>query len=174
MLILSREEMRRTVMRLSMEAIEKNKGTDGLVLVGIRPRGLVLAKKMQREIERIEGVLLPLGALDIVRQRTDLTEHEREAQYVGNEIDFSLDGKNVALVDDVMFTGRTVRAAVSALCELGNPATVRLYTLIDRGQRELPFRPDSAGKTVPTSSEECVKVHFLETDGEDCVILSGK
>lgn len=174
MMILNREEMRRTVMRLSMEMIEKNKGTDGLVLVGIRPRGLILAKKMQREIERIEGVSLPLGALDIVRHRADLTEHEREAQFVGSEMDFSLDGKNVALIDDIMFTGRTVRAAVSALFELGNPATVRLYTLIDRGHRELPFRPDSAGKTVPTSSEESVKVRFLETDGEDCVVLTRK
>ena len=163
MMILNREEMRRTVMRLSMEMIEKNKGTDGLVLVGIRPRGLILAKKMQREIERIEGVLLPLGALDIVRHRADLTEHEREAQFAGSEMDFSLDGKNVALIDDIMFTGRTV-----------NPATVRLYTLIDRGHRELPFRPDSAGKTVPTSSEESVKVRFLETDGEDCVVLTRK
>lgn len=172
MIILNREEMRRTIMRLSMEIIEKNKGTDGLVLVGIRPRGVILAKKMQREIERIEGIKLPLGVLDIARHRDDLTEHEREAQFAGSEIDFSLDGKNVALIDDIMYTGRTVRAAVSALVELGTPQTVKLYTLIDRGHRELPFRPDSAGKTIPTSSEEIVKVHFKETDGDDLVILT--
>lgn len=172
MIILNREEMRRTVMRLSMEIIEKNKGTDGLVLVGIRPRGVILAKKMQREIERIEGIKLPLGVLDIARHRDDLSEHEREAQFAGSEIDFSLDGKNVALIDDIMYTGRTVRAAVSALVELGTPQTVKLYTLIDRGHRELPFRPDSAGKTIPTSSEEIVKVHFKETDGDDLVILT--
>lgn len=172
MIILSREEMRRTVMRLSMEVIEKNKGTDGLVLIGIRPRGEILAKKMRREIERIEGVSLPLGFLDITRFRDDLSEHERESQFAGSEIDFSLDGKNVALVDDIMYTGRTVRAAVSALFVLGKPETVRLYTLVDRGLRELPFRPDSAGKTVPTSSQETVKVHFIETDGDDSVILT--
>lgn len=172
MIILNREEMRRTIMRLSMEIIEKNKGTEGLVLVGIRPRGVILAKKMRREIERIEGIKLPLGVLDIARHRDDLTEIEREAQFMGSEIDFSLDGKNVALIDDIMYTGRTVRAAVSALLELGTPQTVRLYTLIDRGHRELPFRPDSAGKTIPTSSEEIVKVHFKETDGDDLVILT--
>lgn len=168
MIILDREEMRRAVMRLSMEIIEKNKGTDDLVLVGIRPRGVILAKKMRREIERIEGVDLPLGALSVARSRGE----GDGAQYGESEIDFSLDGKNVALIDDIMYTGRTVRSAVSALFALGKPKTVRLYTLVDRGHRELPFRPDSAGKTVPTSSEETVKVRFIETDGEDCVILS--
>ncbi len=172
MIVLNREEMRRTVTRLSMEIIEKNKGADGLVLIGIRPRGVVLARKMQREIERIEGVRLPLGALDIVRFRDDLNAGEREAQFAGSEIDFSIDGKNVALIDDIMFTGRTVRAAVSALAEIGKPQTIRLYTLIDRGHRELPFRPDSAGKTIPTSSGERVRVRFLETDGEDSVTLT--
>ena len=102
MIVLDREEMRRTVMRLSMEIIEKNKGADDLVLVGIRPRGVILAKKMMREIERIEGVALPLGTLDIARHRDDLSEHEREAEFSGSEIDFSLEGKNVALIDDVM------------------------------------------------------------------------
>ncbi len=172
MIVLDREEMRRTGMRLSMEIIEKNKGADDLVLVGIRPRGVILAKKMRREIERIEGVTLPLGTLDIARHRDDLSEHEREAEFSGSEIDFSLEGKSVALIDDIMYTGRTARAAVSALLELGTPRTVRLYTLIDRGHRELPFRPDSAGKTIPTSSEEIIKVHFKETDGDDLVILT--
>ena len=171
MVILNREEMRRAVMRLAMEAIEKNKGTEDLVLVGIRPRGVILAKKMQREIERIEKKKLPLGILDITRHRDDLSEAEREAEFAGSEIDFSLDGKNVALVDDIMYTGRTVRAAVSALFALGAPKSVRLYTLIDRGHRELPFRPDAVGKNVPTSSKESVKVHFIETDGDDFVEL---
>ena len=171
MIILNREEMRRAIMRLSMELIEKNKGTGDLVLIGIRPHGDVLAKKMRREIERIEGIRLPVGYLDIARQRDEATGLERDAKCVGSEMDFSLEGKNVALIDDIMYTGRTVRAAVSALFALGNPATVRLYTLIDRGHRELPFRPDAVGKNVPTSSAEVVKVHFLETDGDDCVTL---
>ena len=158
MIILNREEMRRAVMRLSMELIEKSGGTKNLVLVGIRPHGILLAKKMQREIKNIEGVQLPLGALDISSEGN-------------NEIDFSVDGKTVALIDDIMYTGRTVRAAVSALFALGQPKSIRLYTLIDRGHRELPFRPDGVGKNVPTSSEEIVKVHFIETDGDDCVIL---
>lgn len=171
MIILDRDEIRRAVMRLSMEIIEKNKGTDNLVLVGIRTRGVVLAKKMRREIARIEGVELPFGTLDVARHRDDLSAAERDARYVGNEIDFSIDGKNVALIDDIMYTGRTVRAAVSALAEIGNPESVRLYTLIDRGHRELPFRPDAVGKYVPSSSEEKVKVHFTETDGEEAVLL---
>ena len=172
MIILNREEMRRAIMRLSMELIEKNKGTQDLVLIGIRPRGGVLAKKMRREIERIEGISLPIGYLDITRVRDEATGLERDALLAGSEIDFSLDGKNVALIDDIMYTGRTVRAAVSALASLGNPATVRLYTLIDRGHRQLPFRPDAVGKNVPTSSEESVKVHFIETDGDEGVVLN--
>lgn len=172
MIILDREEIRRAVMRLSMEMLEKNKGAENLVLIGIRPRGEILARKMRREIERMEGEKLPIGTLDITRHRDDLTETEREAQFAGSQIDFSLNGKNVALVDDIMYTGRTVRAAVSALFELGKPQSVRLYTLIDRGHRELPFRPDGVGKNLPTSSEEHVKVHFLETEGEDSVILT--
>ncbi len=171
MIILDRDEIRRAVMRLSMEIIEKNKGTENLVLIGIRTRGAVLARKMRREIARIEGVELPLGVLDAVRYRDDLSEEERAARYVGNEIEFSIDGKNVALIDDIMYTGRTVRASVSALSEIGSPQSIRLYTLIDRGHRELPFRPDAVGKYVPSSSEESVKVHFSETDGEEAVLL---
>ena len=172
MIILDREEMRRAVMRLAMETIEKNKGAEDLVLIGIRPHGEILAKKMRREIERIEGIKLPLGYLNINRLRDEATGLERDAEFTGAEIDFSLDGKNVALIDDIMYTGRTVRAAVFALFALGKPATVRLYTLIDRGHRELPFRPDAVGKNVPTSSQESVKVHFMETDGDDCVELT--
>ena len=172
MTILNREEMRRAVMRLSMELIEKNKGTDELVLIGIRPHGDTLAKRMRREIERIEGITLPIGYLEITRVRDEATGLERDAYLSGSEIDFSLDNKNVALIDDIMYTGRTVRAAVAALFALGNPATVRLYTLIDRGHRELPFRPDAVGKNVPTSSGESVKVRFFETDGDDCVLLN--
>ncbi len=168
MIILDRDEIRRAVMRLSMEIIEKNKGTENLVLIGIRNRGAVLARKMRREIARIEGVEL---VLDAVRYRDDLSEEERAARYVGNEIEFSIDGKNVALIDDIMYTGRTVRASVSALSEIGSPQSIRLYTLIDRGHRELPFRPDAVGKYVPSSSEESVKVHFSETDGEEAVLL---
>ena len=159
MIILNRDQMRRATMRLSMEIIEKNGGTENLVLIGICPRGILLAKKMQREIAKIEGVQLPLGALDI------------SAGGEGSKVNFSVEKKNVALIDDIMYTGRTVRSALTALFALGTPNRVQLYTLIDSGQRELPFRPDGVGKNVPISSEESIKVHFIETDGEDCVVL---
>ncbi len=172
MIILNREEIQRAVTRLAMEAVERNKGTEDLVLIGIRTRGVILARRIRREIERIEGVSVPLGILDISLYRDDLLSGECDACFKGSEIDFSIEGKNVALIDDVMYTGRTVHAALSALSSLGRAKTVRLYTLIDRGHRELPFRADAVGKNVPTSSGESVKVHFSETDKEDCVILT--
>ena len=169
MQILTGDEMRRAVTRLAMQAVESCKGTD-FVLIGIRTRGVILARRMQREIARLEGVQVPLGILDISLYRDDLLDG-CDAVFKGSEIDFDLDGRMVVLCDDVLYTGRTVRAALSALASMGRARAVRLFTLIDRGHRELPFRADGVGKSVPTSRRERVVVHFTETDGTDSVEL---
>ncbi|HIZ25318.1 MAG TPA: bifunctional pyr operon transcriptional regulator/uracil phosphoribosyltransferase PyrR [Candidatus Gallimonas intestinigallinarum] len=169
MQILTGDEMRRAVTRLAMQAVESCKGTD-FVLIGIRTRGVILARRMQREIARLEGVEVPLGILDISLYRDDLLDG-CDAVFKGSEIDFNLDGRTVVLCDDVLYTGRTVRAALSALASMGRARAVRLFTLIDRGHRELPFRADGVGKSVPTSRRERVVVHFTETDGTDSVEL---
>ena len=169
MQILTGDEMRRAVTRLAMQAVESCKGTD-FVLIGIRTRGVILARRMQREIARLEGVQVPLGILDISLYRDDLLDG-CDAVFKGSEIAFDLDGRMVVLCDDVLYTGRTVRAALSALASMGRARAVRLFTLIDRGHRELPFRADGVGKSVPTSRKERVVVHFTETDGTDSVEL---
>ena len=169
MQILTGDEMRRAVTRLAMQAVECCKGTD-FVLIGIRTRGVILARRMQREIARLEGVQVPLGILDISLYRDDLLDG-CDAVFKGSEIGFDLDGRTVVLCDDVLYTGRTVRAALSALASMGRARAVRLFTLIDRGHRELPFRADGVGKSVPTSRKESVVVHFTETDGTDSVEL---
>lgn len=169
MQILTGDEMRRAVTRLAMQAVESCKGTD-FVLIGIRTRGVILARRMQREIARLESVEVPLGILDISLYRDDLLDG-CDAVFKGSEIDFDLDGRTVVLCDDVLYTGRTVRAALSALASMGRARAVRLFTLIDRGHRELPFRADGVGKSVPTSRKERVVVHFTETDGTDSVEL---
>ena len=165
MQILNADEMRRAVTRLAMQAVEAEKGTD-FVLIGIRTRGVILARRMQAEIERLESVRVPLGILDIALYRDDLLDG-CDAVFRGSEVDFDIEGRHVVLCDDVIFTGRTVRAALAALSSMGRAGSVRLFALIDRGHRELPFRADGVGKNVPTSSKERVIVRFKETDGED-------
>ena len=169
--IMEKEGIRRAIARLASMAVESNKGTQDLVIMGIRTRGVIVARRMQEEIRTLEGVTLPLGILDISLQRDDLLTGECTAVYKGSEVDFAVDGKNVILCDDVMYTGRTIRAAIAAINSLGRAKTVRLYTLVDRGHRELPFRADGIGKSVPTSSTESVVVHFEETDGNEGVFL---
>lgn len=169
MQILSADEMRRAVTRLAMQAVETQKGTD-FVLIGIRTRGVILARRMQKEIARLEGTEIPLGILDISLYRDDLLDG-CDAVFKGSEVDFDIEGKNVVLCDDVIYTGRTVRAALAALSSMGRAKTVRLFTLIDRGHRELPFRADGVGKNVPTARSERIVVHFSETDGADSVDL---
>lgn len=171
MIIASSEDVARVIRRLSAQAVEKNRGTENLVIIGIRTRGVVLARRMQREIARAEGAELPVGILDIALYRDDLLSGNCDAVFKGSEIGFDVDGKNVILCDDVLYTGRTVRAALSALSAMGRPNSVRLYCLIDRGHRELPFSAEGVGKNVPTSRRERVAVHFTETDGEDAVYL---
>ena len=169
MQIMNSEEMRRAVMRLAMQAAELGKGTD-FALIGIRKRGVILARRMQEAIARLEGVEVPLGILDISLYRDDLLDG-CDAVFKGSEIGFDLDGRTVVLCDDVLYTGRTVRAALAALASMGRARAIRLFTLIDRGHRELPFRADGVGKSVPTSRRERVVVRFTETDGADGVEL---
>ena len=165
--IIDAETLSRTIRRLSAEAVELEKGTENVVLIGIRTRGVILARRMQAEIEKLEGVRLPLGILDIALYRDDLLSGSCDAVFKGSEIDFDVEGKKVILCDDVLYTGRTVRAALAALSALGRAESVRLFCLVDRGHRELPFRADGVGKNVPTSSKERIIVRFRETDGED-------
>ena len=169
MQILNADEMRRAVTRLAMQAVEAEKGTD-FVLIGIRTRGVILARRMQAEIERLESVRVPLGILDIALYRDDLLDG-CDAVFRGSEVDFDIEGRHVVLCDDVIFTGRTVRAALAALSSMGRAGSVRLFALIDRGHRELPFRADGVGKNVPTARSERITVHFTETDGADSVDL---
>ena len=169
MQILNAEEMRRVITRLAMQAAEAEKGTD-FVLIGIRTRGVILARRMQAELARLEGVNVPVGILDISLYRDDLLDG-CDAVFKGSEVDFDIEGKNVVLCDDVIYTGRTVRAALAAISSMGRAKSVRLFTLIDRGHRELPFRADGVGKNVPTARTERIVVHFTETDGADSVEL---
>ncbi len=170
MTILESGEMSRIIRRLAMQALEKN-GTEDLAIIGIRTRGVVLARRMREEMTRLEGVEPPVGILDIALYRDDLLSGGGDAVFRGSEVDFDVEGKNIVLCDDVLYTGRTVRAALSALAALGRAKSVRLYCLINRGHRELPFAAEGVGKNVPTSVRERVTVHFKETDGEDAVLL---
>ena len=161
----------RALFRISHEIIEKNKGTDNLVLLGILTRGLPMATRIRDNIKKIEGVELPLGSLDITLYRDDLTEIVDLPEAKLSEINFSIKDKHVILCDDVLFTGRTARAAIESILKLGRPKTIQLAVLVDRGHRELPIRADYVGKNIPTSLNELVSVKFVETDGENCVKL---
>jgi pyrimidine operon attenuation protein / uracil phosphoribosyltransferase len=166
--IMTADEIRRAVTRISHEIVEKQGGTASLALVGIQRRGFPLARRLADAIDENEGASLPVGALDIEFYRDDA--RLGHAPHVkGTEIPFELDDVTVVLVDDVLYTGRTVRAAMDALREFGRPRAVRLAVLVDRGHRELPIRADHVGKNVPTSREEVVRVRVVEVDGEDAV-----
>ena len=166
--IMTPDEVRRAVIRISHEIVEKQAGTAGLVLVGIQRRGVPLAHRIAASIRDNEGAQLPVGALDIEFYRDDA--RLGHAPIVkGTDLPFEIDGATVVLVDDVLYTGRTVRAAMDALREFGRPQAVRLAVLVDRGHRELPIRADHVGKNVPTSREEVVRVRVREVDGEDAV-----
>ncbi len=168
--VLEPTDIARAIKRMAHEILERNHGASGLVLVGIRRRGVPLAERLGDEIERIEGVRPPIGALDISFYRDDIGI--RQPAEVGlTEFPFDVEGKIVVLVDDVLYTGRTVRAAIDALVDFGRPRAVQLAVLIDRGHRELPIRADFIGKNLPTSSREAVEVRLAETDGEDSVAI---
>lgn len=163
--------MGRALMRISHEITEKNRGVENVVLVGVLRRGVPLAKKIAENLALIEGKNVSVGSIDITFYRDDLTHVNAAPELHGTDIPFSLEGRDVVIVDDVIFTGRTVRAAIEGLFRLGRPATVQLAVLVDRGLRELPFKPDFVGKNIPTSRSEVVRVCVEEFDGEDSVSL---
>ena len=167
--IMTADEIRRATIRMSHEIVEKQAGTDGLVLIGIQRRGVPLARRIAAGIREHEGVEVPVGALDITFYRDDLSLIAQQPVVKGTELPVDLNGSTVVLVDDVLYTGRTIRAAMDALVDFGRPQAIRLAVLVDRGHRELPIRADHVGKNVPTSREEIVRVHLEETDGEDGV-----
>ena len=166
--------MGRAITRIAHEILEKNKGTEDLVLIGIRTRGVPLAERLAAKIEEIEGVKLPTGILDITLYRDDLSTVAQQPIVHRTEIPFDITGKKVVLVDDVLYTGRTVRAALDALIDLGRPLQIQLAIMIDRGHRELPIRADFVGKNLPTSKDEVVDVNFKEIDEKDAVLLLEK
>ncbi len=167
------DEIGRMIRRLAHEVIENNRGAEGLVLAGMLARGFPIARRLSAEIAKFEGVETPVGSLDIGLYRDDVTRRRAPISLRPSAMP-DIDGATVVLVDDVLFTGRSVRAALDALLDFGRPARVRLAVLIDRGHRELPIRPDFVGKNIPTALVQSVDVRLLETDGEDGVYVSGE
>ena len=170
-LVLDAESIRRAVTRIAHEVLERNKGTADLALVGVRSRGVYLARRIADAIRAIERVEVPLGIVDITLYRDDLARAEQTPRVQGTEIEFPLEGKVIVLVDDVLYTGRTVRAAMDALVDFGRPGRIQLAVLIDRGHRELPIRADYVGKNLPTARHDDVQVKLVESDGVDEVML---
>ncbi len=163
--------LKRTITRLAHEIIEKNRGSEKLAIVGMRTRGVYVAERVAKAIEQIEGQPVPLGSLDVSFYRDDWRMRLKQPEVQATEIDFDITDLTIVLVDDVLFTGRTVRAALDALMDLGRPACIQLAVLVDRGHRELPIRPDYTGKNVPTNLGEEVRVRMQEVDGEEGVWL---
>src|SRR6187455_215341 len=165
------DEIRRALVRIGHEIVEKHGGTERLALVGIERRGVPLAERVAEAIAASTGARLPVGSLDITFYRDDLTTLDRGPQLKGQDLPFDPAATTIVIVDDVLYTGRTIRAAMDALVDRGRPAAVRLAVLVDRGHRELPIRADHVGKNVPTSREETVRVHVAEIDGTDEVLI---
>ena len=170
--IMDADGIRRALIRIAHEITEKNRGVENVALVGIRTRGVPLAARIAEEIQKIENVAVPTGSLDITLYRDDLTTMGYNPVIHGTEIDFDVTGKHIVLVDDVLYTGRTIRAALDALIDMGRPKSIQLAVLIDRGHRELPIRADYAGKNVPTSRKETVEVALQEEGKTDKLILA--
>jgi pyrimidine operon attenuation protein/uracil phosphoribosyltransferase len=168
-LVMSGDDIRRALTRIAHEIIEKNRGAEALLLVGIQRKGAPLAARLQGLIRQIEGVEVPVGALDITLYRDDALARAHEVRSTRVPLDPT--GLTVVVVDEVFFTGRTVRAALDAVMDLGRPASIQLAVLVDRGHRELPIRPDYVGKNIPTSRREHVDVRLQEIEGEDAVYI---
>jgi pyrimidine operon attenuation protein/uracil phosphoribosyltransferase len=169
--VLEPAEIGRALSRISHELLERNKGAEGLVLLGVPTRGVPLARRLARRLTEIEGADVPCGSLDVTMYRDDLRLKPVRALGETDVPPGGIDGKVVVLVDDVLFSGRTIRAALDAVSDLGRPRAVRLAVLVDRGHRELPIRADHVGKNLPTSLRERVRVHLREVDGEDAVLI---
>jgi len=167
--VMDADEIRRAITRVAHEIIEKNKGAEKLAIVGIRSKGVPFAERLAKLIGEIEGMRVPVGTLDISLYRDDYMTHQPNVGQT--DIPFDVDGRNIVLVDEVIFTGRTVRCALDALMDMGRPAAVQLAVLIDRGHRELPIRPDFVGKNLPTSGKERVDVQLREIGGDDKVYI---
>lgn len=169
--IMDKANINRAIARVAHEILERNGGAETLVIVGILTRGVDLAKRLATTIEKLEGVKVPVGLMDINLYRDDLNFNPDQPVVRKTEMMFDINGKNLILVDDVLFTGRTIRAALSQMIDFGRPRTVQLAVLVDRGHRQLPIRPDYVGKNIPTRFEDSIQVRFTERDGIDEVIL---
>ncbi len=169
--LMSADEMERALKRIAHQIVERNKGAENLALVGIHTRGVPIAERLSELIATFEGVTPPVGKLDITLYRDDLTEIALQPVVKKTEVDFDVHGMRIVLCDDVLYTGRTARAALDALIDMGRPAVIQFAVLIDRGHRELPIRADYVGKNVPTSTSEVVQVKLEQVDGSDAVEL---
>ena len=172
-ILMDSERIGRTLTRIAHEIVERNRGVEDLALVGVRTRGVPLARRLAAILRQITGVEIATGALDITLYRDDLMKAPVGPQPIvrRTEIPFSIDGRNIVLVDDVLYTGRTIRAALDALIDFGRPSTIQLVVMVDRGHRELPIKADYVGKNVPTSRRETIHVRLAEIDGVDEVTL---
>lgn len=169
--VMDKEAIRRALLRIAHEIVEKHKGVEDLCLIGIRTRGVILAQRLQKNIKEIEGCDLPTGILDITLYRDDLTMVSTQPVVGETHMDFDITDKKIILVDDVLFTGRTIRSALDALIDFGRPSQIQLAVLIDRGHRELPIRADYVGKNIPTSLQQNVRVILQETDDEEDEVM---
>jgi len=169
--LMDAQDLDRVIKRIAHEIVERNKGTENIVLVGIHRRGVYLARRIQKLIEDFEGAKIPCGELDITLYRDDLTMLFEQPMVHSTRMPVDISGKNIFLIDDVLYTGRTVRAALEALVDLGRPSTVQLAVIVDRGHRELPIHADICGKMVPTSRSEVIEVRVEELDGKDEVVI---
>jgi len=169
--IMDEQDLGRTIARLAHEILEKNKGLENIVIVGMRTRGVYLAKRIAQKLKEVGNKEVPVGILDVTLYRDDFRTALKQPQVQITDIPFSIDNMNIILVDDVLYTGRTVRAALDALMDFGRPASIQLAILVDRGHRELPIKADFVGKNIPTSYGEEIRVHVEEIDDDDAVFL---